>query len=272
MSDAVLDEYSTRDAVHKYTTQTAGYGISYLLENDYARIYGEVLRHLAPPAGNGAGIRILEFGCGGAMNLIRLLRLAEQLGTPVQEAMGTDFSETLIDAANREADAYLDPSHRARLKLLVARNERLADDLAAHLGVPVAALAGAFHLVLGVNTVRYSHRLGKQFESARALFDLLAKGGVCVVIDMNRRFPLFRSRLRGMLAARPAPEYVPDLDEYVRPFAAAGFDVLHKGNFCWIPHSAGVGLTTVCRSLTPLLDAVVPARAMRSLFIARKPA
>src|ERR1700723_9006 len=38
-----LDEYVSEDAVRKYTTQTAGYGITYLLRNEYARIYLNVV-------------------------------------------------------------------------------------------------------------------------------------------------------------------------------------------------------------------------------------
>ena len=38
-----LDEYVSEDAVRKYTTETAGYGITHLLRNDYARIYIDVV-------------------------------------------------------------------------------------------------------------------------------------------------------------------------------------------------------------------------------------
>ena len=37
--DKFLEEYGSEDAVRKYTTGTAGVGISYLLRNDYARVY-----------------------------------------------------------------------------------------------------------------------------------------------------------------------------------------------------------------------------------------
>ena len=37
--DVYLNEYSSDDAIRKYTSRTAGYGISYLLENDYAEVY-----------------------------------------------------------------------------------------------------------------------------------------------------------------------------------------------------------------------------------------
>ena len=38
LNEQFLDEYVSDDAVRKYTTETAGYGISYLLEHEYARI------------------------------------------------------------------------------------------------------------------------------------------------------------------------------------------------------------------------------------------
>lgn len=271
MSDVFLEEYSTQDAVLQYTRETAGYGISYLLENDYGKIYREVLEQHIPQAAKRDGVRILEFGCGGGMNLIYLVSLLEQLGIGVQQAYGTDFSQTLIQAANLEADKYLAPAQRKRVKFLVARNETLAEELVRQLNV-TASLFGFFHLILGVNTIRYCHRLSKQVECAQGIFALLDKGGVCVIIDMNDKFPFFRSRLRERRTRQKPEYYLPSLEEYLHPFTTVGFDVLYKGNFCWIPHSAGPWLSKLCKGLAPLLDAVMPTYAMRSLIIARKPA
>jgi hypothetical protein len=95
------------------------------------------------------------------------------------------------------------------------------------------------------------------------------------MIDMNDRFPLFRSRLRAVtqsLAARsPEETYLPSLDEYAAPFHRAGLVVDEKRNFCWIPHSAGRGLVQVCRALTPVLNMTFGDRAMRSLVVAHRP-
>ena len=41
-----VDEYTSEDAVRKYTTGTAGFGITYLLSNDYAEIYLNASRFL----------------------------------------------------------------------------------------------------------------------------------------------------------------------------------------------------------------------------------
>ena len=95
---------------------------------------------------------------------------------------------------------------------------------------------------LGVNTIRYCHRAGKQLECAQDLFNLLVPGGMCVVIDMNDRFPAFRSAVRKKLAGEKENEeecYIPSLKEYTEPFAQAGFEVLRSEHFCWIPHSGG---------------------------------
>ena len=271
MSDIFLEEYSTQDAVLRYTRQTAGYGISYLLKNDYGKIYQQVLEQHIPKAAKQAGIRMLEFGCGGGMNLIYLVSLVEQLGIGIQQAYGTDFSQTMIQAANLEADKYLALAQRKKVKFLVARNETLIEDLIRQLH-GTASLFGSFHLILGVNTIRYCHRLHKQVECAQGIFTLLNKGGVCVIIDMNDKFPFFRSRLRDRRTKQKPEFYLPSLEEYVHPFTTVGFDVLYKGNFAWIPHSAGPWLSKLCKGLAPLFDAVMRTHAMRSLVIVRKPA
>jgi len=133
----------------------------------------------------------------------------------------------------------------------------------------VEALLGSFDLLLGVNTIRYSHRLSNQMGCARGIFNLLARGGVCIIIDMNNKFPAFRSRFRD--AQSPEATYLPTLDAYAAPFVSVGFEILRKESFCWIPHSAGSGLTTFMRMLAPILNTVSRSRAMRSLVIARKP-
>ena len=90
------------------------------------------------------------------------------------------------------------------------------------------------------------------------------------MIDMNDRFPLFRSHLKRTVESSDAT-YLPSLDEYAEPFQQSGFEIVSKRHFCWIPHSAGPSLTRVCRMLTPILNVTAPSRAMRSLVIAKKP-
>lgn len=268
MYEKFLDEYISEDAVRKYTTQTAGYGITYLLRHGYARIYLDaVLSYLHPTAE--CPLRLLEFGCGGGMNITRLVSLLEEKKIPVEYAHGTDFSPRLVQAAGEEARTFLARRLAKKISFHVARNESLVDDLAASLATG-EDLTGTFDLIIGVNTFRYCHRLGKEMDCAKDICRLLRPGGICINIDMNSGFPAFRSRLRG-LEQNEEECYLPSLEEYASPFRDAGLEVLTKKNFCWIPHSAGRALTTVCRIMTPFLNLVAPGRAMRSLVVSRKP-
>ena len=267
INEKFLEEYGSEDAVRKYTTGTAGFGINYLLRNDYARVYLDAVDsylRTSPPR----PLRLLEFGCGAGMNIITLVSLLERKGISVECAYGTDFSARLVDSAVQEAKSSLTPELAKKLTFHVARNERLAEDLAVARGKSVADLVGFFDLIIGVNTFRYCHRLGKEQDCAADIYRLLRPGGVCVNIDMNNRFPAFRSHLKH--SADPAECYLPSLEEYASPFKNAGFEIKKKGNFCWIPHSAGRSLTNCCRLASPLLNLVARGRAMRSLVVGRK--
>jgi SAM-dependent methyltransferase len=190
----------------------------------------------------------------------------------VESAFGTDFSPVLIDAANHEAMTYLPERVRSNLEFHVASNENLLTDLASSLKVDQTSLKNSFHFIFGVNTIRYCHAAKREMECATAIFDLLKPGGVCVAIDMNNRFPLFRSDLKNRFRVRKEEQcYVPSLEEYAAPFEKAGFEVLRSEHFCWVPHSAGTMLRQLTVSLSPLLSRVVPSRAMRSLVVAKKP-
>jgi SAM-dependent methyltransferase len=265
-----LEEYGSDQAVQKYTSGTAGYGISYLLDNDYAELYLRVVDSYLRTS-SARPLRVLEFGCGGGMNIIRLAAHLQKRGVPVECAYGTDFSVRLIQAAKEEANAFLPAKLAAKLNFHPARNERLLEDLSMACGKQTQDFVGFFDLIVGVNTFRYCHRLKKELDCTADIHRMLKPGGVCIIIDMNDRFPAFRSRLKG-LDKDPVECYVPTLDEYASPFKTVGFEMLREGNFCWIPHSAGPALTLCCRILTPLLDLAARSRAMRSLVIARKPA
>jgi SAM-dependent methyltransferase len=268
INEKFLEEYGSEDAVRKYTTGTAGFGINYLLQNDYAKIYLSTVDSYLRTTPQ-RPLRLLEFGCGGGMNIISLIALLGQKGIPVESGSGTDFSERLVKSATQEAKASLSPALAKKLSFHVARNEQLVNDLAAARGKSAQDLLGSFDLIIGVNTFRYCHRLGKQNECAADVYRLLRPGGVCVNIDMNDRFPAFRSKLKGAVED-PTECYIPSLEEYVAPFKNAGFEIVRKGHFCWIPHSAGRLLTFGCRLLGPLLSLVASSRAMRSLVVARK--
>ncbi len=271
MDEAFFEEYTSHDAILKYTKATAGSGISYLLDHDYKDIYMRALEKLSPEVKQ-RGIRMLEFGCGGGMNLVHLVSVLTQAGIKIQTAMGTDFSPVLIDAAKRESKNYLRPEDQGRIQFHIAKNETLIADISAATGTERAKLLGSFDFILGVNTMRYCHRGGREISCARDIMDLLAPGGVCVNIDMNNRFPAFRSALKNKFRAHKVEEcYIPSLEEYAAPFEKTGFEIVRREHFCWVPHSGGKGMCTVMRVLAPVLGAVIPTRAMRSLVVARKP-
>ena len=270
-ADSFFQEYTSSDAIVKYTRRTAGFGINYLLDHDYKAVYLDALRRL-PPDVLAKGIRVLEFGCGGGMNLIRLLTVFQGAGVRIEKAVGADFSPVLIDAARREAKELLKEDDLRRLEFHVAKNEHLIDDLALALKSTPGELKNSFHFIIGVNTIRYCHAAKKEMENAQDIYDLLAPGGISVVIDMNNRFPLFRSDLKNRLRREKEEEcYVPSLEEYAAPFSKTGFEVLRKEHFCWVPHSAGRVLCRILRTMSPLLNLVFRSRAMRSLVVARKP-
>lgn len=269
MSD-FLEEYRSEESIRKYSNETAGNGISYLLNHEYAEIYLDVLENCIPKSRLQKGIRLWEFGCGAGMNLLHLVSMMEKRGISVECAYGTDFSERLIEAARSDARRYLSPELGKRVGFCLAKNESLLEDAAREMAIPEEKLLGSFDLLLGVNTIRYSHRLSNQVDCAEGIYNLLAKGGICVNIDMNDKFPAFRSKIRDWKKGDALATYIPSLDKYAEPFESVGFEILTKKNFCWIPHSAGRGLTSFMRTITPVLNAVARSRAMRSLVIARK--
>src|SRR5882762_1750175 len=268
-TDAFFREYTSNDAILKYTKATAGFGISYLLDHDYKTVYLKALNQL-PQHISRQPIRILEFGCGGGMNLLHLISVLSREGIQVESAIGTDFSPVLIDAARREAKNYLRDDEQRKVEFHVAKNETLIGELSVSMRRAKSELQNSFHFILGVNTIRYCHRAGNELDCARAIFDLLVPGGICVVIDMNDRFPAFRSALKNTLRGKKEREeecYLPSLEEYTAPFHQVGFEVLRSEHFCWIPHSAGQFLTGLLRSLSPVLNMVARSRAMRSLVV-----
>lgn len=272
-NDTFFREYTSQDAILKYSKATAGFGISYLLDHDYKDVYLDALRHLSASVG-ADGIRMLEFGCGAGMNLLHLISILRRHGFKVETAIGTDFSPVLIEAANNETQSYLNPTDRDRVRFYVAKNETLVEELRMALGQDPSNVEGSFHFIIGVNTIRYCHRAGKQLDCARDIFRLLKPGGVCVNIDMNNRFPVFRSALKNRFRDNKEREeecYLPSLEEYTEPFQQVGFEILRSKHFCWIPHSAGPAMTAVLRPLSPVLNLLTGSRAMRSLVVARKP-
>lgn len=270
MSAKFLEQYSKEETICKYTRKTAGHGINYLLDHEYGRIYLESIEKYVTESRRKTGIRLWEFGCGAGMNLLHLVSLLQRQGIKLDFACGTDFSEALIAAARSDANEYMAADEINKVQFTVACNEDLVEGGAKGLGVDKDELLGSFDLVLGVNTIRYSHRLGNVDQCVKGIWGLLREGGLCIIVDMNNRFPAFRSRLRERPKKGDKLTILPTLNEYAHPFSSAGFEVLKKENFCWVPHSAGPALTRYCRLLSPFLNQVANSRAMRSLVVARK--
>jgi SAM-dependent methyltransferase len=272
MDASFFDEYTSHDAILKYTRATAGYGISYLLDHDYKSIYCHALT-LLPPEARQRSIRVLEFGCGGGMNLVHLVSVLKQEGIKVERAVGTDFSPVLIEAAKREAKNYLRAEDQGKIVFYVAKNESLTPDISAASETDRSKLLNSFDFILGVNTIRYCHRFHRELDCAREIFGLLRPGGVCVNIDMNNRFPAFRSALKNRFRKVKEEEcYIPSLEEYAAPFEKTGFEMVRKEHFCWIPHSGGKFTCWLLGGLTPIMNMMAKTRAMRSLVVVRKPA
>src|SRR5215831_8116537 len=102
-----LEEYNNGKAVRRYVSDTAGSGIAYLLQDIYGRIYDEQINKLVTQNAEKVAFRILEYGCGGGMNLIWIVRRLLDRGLKLDFACGTDFSPKMIDAAEREATSTI---------------------------------------------------------------------------------------------------------------------------------------------------------------------
>jgi SAM-dependent methyltransferase len=271
--DVFLDEYSRDDVIAKYLSETAGAGIAHALAHVYAPVYLDAVNALVAQRSRAHEFRVLEYGCGGGMNLLKVMELLRQQRAVIGTGVGADFSPRMVEAARHEASLHLPSELHKKICFAVAGNETLAPDLAKGLGCNVEEIESSFDIIVGVNTFRYAHRLNKENDCARDIFRLLRPGGYSIMIDMNQRFPLFRSKLSDLVSRRPKNEYyLPSLEEYSRPFQLAGFTIMERRSFCWFPHSAGPRLVALCRTLEPLLDFCFSPFAMRSLVVAKRPA
>jgi SAM-dependent methyltransferase len=265
-----LEQYSSVETVQKYVSHSAGSGIAYLLEHVYGPLYDDQIDKLVKQKSDKAVFRVLEYGCGGGMNLIWIVRHLLDRNIKVDLAVGTDFSAKMVAAARKEASLFLPSTASDTVSFHTVANENLDRDLPKELGLSFSELQNSFDLIIGVNTFRYCFRIGSEAKSAGDIFSLLRPGGRSVMIDMNRLFPFFRSKWSR--SNRPKSErFLPSLEQYVRVFGGAGFQIETKKNCCWVPHSAGPAMVVTLRTLSPVLQALFSPFAMRSLIVARKP-
>jgi SAM-dependent methyltransferase len=142
------------------------------------------------------GSLMLEFGCGAGMYVLHLVSVLSRRGIDVVGAIGTDFSPVLIEAAMPQAKNYLWAEDWRKVQFCLARNQTSHRQLVVRAPQNKMELENSFHFILGVNTIRYCHAAKRVLDCARNIFSLLVPGVICVVIDMNNRFPFSRSHLR----------------------------------------------------------------------------
>lgn len=265
-----LQEYSADEAVQKYVSDSAGSGIAYLLQKVYGPLYEDQIDELLKNNRRKTAFRVLEYGCGGGMNLISIVRRLLDRQIKVDLAVGTDFSTKMVAAAKKEAASSLPSSARDTISFCTVANENLDSDLPRELGISLSELKNSFDLIVGVNTFRYCFRLRSEAKSAGDIFSLLRPGGRSVMIDMNRLYPLFRSKWRRSNTPK-SERFLPSLDQYAQVFRNAGFEIQTKKNFCWVPHSATPAMVSALSKASPVLQGMFSPFAMRSLIVARKP-
>jgi len=269
-TDVYMDEYTREDIIAKYISDTAGTGIAHILKHVYAPIYLKAIRETAALRPRNHAFTVMEYGCGGGMNLVRIMELLRSEGLRIKAAYGVDFSPPMVEAARVDVSKHLPKELIDTLHFGVAANQTLIADLCRSFGKTKADLVGTFDLIVGVNTTRYAHRNRGEFDLAKDILDLLAPGGQTVMIDMNRHFPFFKSRLKSVFAKESDETYIPTLREYVKPFREVGFNVTDCRNFCWIPHSASKKVLAMGKTAAPVLDVLCPSLAMRSLVVGQK--
>jgi SAM-dependent methyltransferase len=273
-----LVEYSQPTVIARYLSDTGVPAFTYLVRTVYTSIYQEIVKTLVSHNPERHGFRILEYGCGGGMNLVQLIRLFQAQGAQLTEAIGTDFSPPMIDAARNEAKQQLSVELNAVTTYVVARHETITRDLASGLGVSLGELQNTFDLILGVNTFRYAHRLKKDETFARELFTLLRPGGYSIMIDMNRGFRFVGSHAHDLCTRAKQRYYIPSVRQYSGPFLKAGFLITRARTFygltrlaSWVPASAEVPLHSLFWALRSALDTYLSPFARHALLIAKKP-
>ena len=81
--DVYMQEYTRDDIIARYISDTAGAGIAHILKHVYAPIYLGAIKHLMSDLPKQHQFRVMEYGCGGGMNLLRLVELLRSEGAAV---------------------------------------------------------------------------------------------------------------------------------------------------------------------------------------------
>jgi SAM-dependent methyltransferase len=279
-ADVFLAHYTQPGVITRYLPSSAAPGIHYVVKHVYGAIYHITIGTIAACRPQHHEFRILEYGCGGGMNLLQLIQLFRAQGARLASAIGTDFSWSMIKAARNEAEQHLSAEMKQVVQYFLARNETIAQDLGIGLGRHSRELHNTFDLILGVNTFRYTYRLKQDGACARDLFALLQPGGCSIMIDMNRGLQFRGSRIHGLCKRAGRRYYIPSLAQYSRPFQEAGFRIIcARTFFCFthlpfvmsLPGRLNTALLALCRRAKPMFDTCLSRFAKHSLVIARKP-
>ena len=105
----------------------------------------------------------------------------------------------MVESAKKEAKIHLAKENTNKIHFFVASNENLHNELSEALRTETETIANSFHLIFGVNTFRYCHRLKKSKECSNIIYDMLVKGGNCIMIEMNNKYPFYLSRVKDRL-------------------------------------------------------------------------
>lgn len=278
-AEVYLAEYSQPRVIAFYLPGTAATGIGNIVKNVYRPIYQKIIKTILSQRPNQYEFRILEYGCGGGMNLLELIDLIHAEGAHVASAIGTDFSAPMLEAARGEAARSLSAEQNSTVTYLAASHGMLTQDIAASLRMQPQELHNTLDLVLGVNTFRYAYRLKQAKICARELFGLLRPGGYSIMIDMNRSVRFKGSRAYDCLTRSKQQYYVPNLREYSTPFQEAGFSIEEVRRFfcftrldcAWLPFQLRTLVLSLCRRLRPTFDLYLSFLAQHTLVIAKKP-
>jgi hypothetical protein len=172
---------------------------------------------------------MLEFGCGGGMNLLQLVSVLGRHSFNIESAIGTDFSPVVIQAAKKEAQSYLIPGERSHVRFCVAKNETLLEDLSAGLGQELSKLENSFHFIIGVNTNPLLPSRRKAVRLRTRHFPP-ARTGRSLCGDRHER-PLsrFSQQLEEQASCQQATGrrvLPPSLQEYTAPFQQVGIPLV----------------------------------------------
>ncbi len=93
-TDVYMQEYTRDDIIARYISDSAGDGYRVHLHHVYAPTYLRAIRELISSRPKGHKFRVMEYGCGGGMNLLRIAELLRSEGAALESGYGAGFFAT----------------------------------------------------------------------------------------------------------------------------------------------------------------------------------